>query len=447
MFSKAKNFFLIFGDIFTLYLSLYLTLVSDQKEIYPSNFLAHIVPFSLLFLVWLLLFYIFGLDDISLLRNNLEFWLKFGQALGAALISGIIFFYFLPLFKISPKTNLFVALLIFAFLFFVWRRLLYKILGLPQFLERVIILGSSPQHLEIARKIKKNPQIGFQLIGLLEEKKLPQNLENFLKRKNVQVVILSKNILSQKRFSKKLYQCLPLRINVVDFTSFYEKITGKIPLSEIDRIWFLEKRLFWQEKRITQFSKRAFDLGGAFLILGLSLPLWPIIALAIKLEDKGPVFYKQERVGRENKKFWLIKFRSMKQGAEKEKPVWAKEEDPRVTRTGRILRRLHLDELPQMLNVLRGDISLVGPRPERPEFVKKLEKEIPHYHLRHLIKPGFTGWAQIKFRYSRSVMDSHEKFQYDLYYIKNRSLILDIGILLKTFQLFFKRKSSTIERQ
>ena len=130
----------------------------------------------------------------------------------------------------------------------------------------------------------------------------------------------------------------------------------------------------------------------------------------------------------------------MKKGAEKEKAIWAKKRDSRITKIGGFLRRTHLDELPQMFNILKGDISLVGPRPERPEFVKKLEKEIPHYHLRDLIKPGFTGWAQIKFRYGRSVMDSFEKFQYDLYYIKNRSLILDLGILLKTFQLFFKKE-------
>ena len=121
-------------------------------------------------------------------------------------------------------------------------------------------------------------------------------------------------------------------------------------------------------------------------------------------------------------------------------PVWAEKEDPRVTKAGKLLRRVHLDELPQMINVLKGDISLVGPRPERPEFVEKLEKEIPHYHVRHLIKPGFTGWAQIKFRYGRSVMDSQEKFQYDLYYLKNRSLILDLGILLKTLQLFLRKE-------
>ena len=130
----------------------------------------------------------------------------------------------------------------------------------------------------------------------------------------------------------------------------------------------------------------------------------------------------------------------MKVGAETKEAVWAKKRDKRITRVGRFLRRIHFDEIPQIVNVIKGDISLIGPRPERPEFVEKLEKEIPHYHLRYLIKPGFTGWAQIKFRYGRSIMDSHEKFQYDLYYLKNRSFLLDIGILLKTFQLFFKHE-------
>jgi lipopolysaccharide/colanic/teichoic acid biosynthesis glycosyltransferase len=130
----------------------------------------------------------------------------------------------------------------------------------------------------------------------------------------------------------------------------------------------------------------------------------------------------------------------MKENSEKKGPVWAEKQDARITRIGKFLRKTHLDEIPQMLNILKGDISLVGPRPERPEFIEKLEKEIPFYHIRHLIKPGFTGWAQIKFRYSRSVIDSKEKFQYDLYYIKNNSLFLDIGILLKTFQLFFKKE-------
>lgn len=450
---RTKKISLLLGDTFSLYLALYFTLVLDTKEFLPLNFAQHLLPFSLLFLFWLIIFYVFGLYDILLLRNKLDFWLRFAQGLGLCLISGIVFFYFLPLFKITPKTNLFIFLAIFAFLFFLWRRVFYKISGSPQFLERTIIIGTSVRHLEIAHKIIQNPQLGFKLVGLIGRRRkklvkvqevsissLPKNFKNFVKQKNIQSIIVPKNLLSNKALSNTLYQSLPLKVSVIDFASFYERVTGKIPLSEIDKIWFLEKNLFWQKRRFYEISKRGFDLIGVFFILSFTLPFWPLIALAIKLQDQGPIFYKQERIGKESKAFWLIKFRSMKKGAEKEKALWAEKEDPRVTKVGKFLRRFHLDELPQTINVLRGDISLVGPRPERPGFVKKLEKEIPYYHLRHLILPGFTGWGQINFRYARSLKDSHEKFQYDLYYIKNRSFLLDMSILLRTFQLFFKRE-------
>lgn len=214
----------------------------------------------------------------------------------------------------------------------------------------------------------------------------------------------------------------------------------KIPLSSISENWFLEN---FREKEGNLYDKvkRIIDIVLASLILLLAFPFWLFIALSIKLEDRGPIFYFQERVGKNKKTFLLIKFRSMKVEAEKETgPIWTEKEDFRVSKVGKVLRITHLDELPQMINVLKGDISLVGPRPERPEFVARLEKEIPYYHIRHFIKPGFTGWAQIKFRYARSVMDSLEKFQYDLYYLKNRSFLLDLLILLKTFQLFFKKE-------
>jgi exopolysaccharide biosynthesis polyprenyl glycosylphosphotransferase len=230
-----------------------------------------------------------------------------------------------------------------------------------------------------------------------------------------------------------------LGINFLDFPSFYERITEKIPVTSISKVWFFEN-LKEGEKRIYDKFKKIFDVIVASIILFLTIPLWLLITLAIKIEDGGPVFYIQERVGKNKKIFKLIKFRSMIKEAEKEGPKWAEIEDQRITKVGKFLRRFHLDEIPQMMNVIRGDISLVGPRPERPEFVEKLEKEIPYYNLRHIIKPGFTGWAQIKFRYARSIMDSLEKFQYDLYYIKNRSLFLDLKILLKTFQLFFKKE-------
>lgn len=226
----------------------------------------------------------------------------------------------------------------------------------------------------------------------------------------------------------------------MDLAQAYEIICEKIPISFVSQTWFLEN-IKEREKGFYEKLKRVIDIIFSLFILFFTFPFWPFIILAIKLEDGGLVFYSQKRIGKGGFPFLLTKFRSMKKEAEKETgAVWAEKEDLRITKVGRFLRRAHLDELPQMFNILKGDISLVGPRPERPEFVSQLEKEIPHYHLRYLIKPGFTGWAQIKFRYARSLMDSHEKFQYDLYYIKNRSLFLDLRILFKTFQLFFKKE-------
>lgn len=454
MLKKGKTFLLLLGDILILYLSLYFSLALDAATFTPPTFLEHLLPFSLLFVIWLAFLYVFGLYDPLFLRRGIDFWVRFGEALGFCFFFGIAFFYFLPFFAITPKTNLFVCLAIFALLFFLWRQSFYKVSGLPRFLEKIIILGISKEHLEIAQKLIKNPQLGYQLVGLVKPPQtspvsvvrslpildFPRDFQAFLKKKEVETVVVPKNLLQDRALANTLYQCLSLKIKVVDFPSFYERITGKIPLSEIDKVWFLEKNLFWQREKFYKIAKRAFDLLTTLFILIFSAPFWLLFAFFIKLEDGGPVFYKQERIGKDRKKFWLFKFRSMKPDAERQRALWAKKADPRVTKVGKILRTLHLDELPQMINILRGDISLVGPRPERPEFVKKLEKEIPYYHLRHLISPGFTGWAQINFRYARSIMESQEKFQYDLYYIKNRSLLLDLGILLQTFRLLFQKE-------
>jgi len=177
----------------------------------------------------------------------------------------------------------------------------------------------------------------------------------------------------------------------------------------------------------------------AGLILGIvTILIFPFAALAIKLESPGPIFYKQTRLGKNEKDFELIKFRSMRKDAEKNGAVWAQKNDSRITNVGKILRKSLIDELPQFINILKGEIGLIGPRPERPEFIKDLEKEIPFYHIRHLIKPGLTGWAQVNFKYGNTTSDALEKLQYELYYIKNRSLFLDIKIILKTINILLK---------
>jgi len=435
MIKKLRQTVLFFGDLVSGYLALFLTIVFGFWGNFSWQiFWQHLFPFTLLYFFWFILFYIFGLYDLNLIRPKFEFLARTGQCFLVCLGLGIAFFYIIPFFGITPKVNLLINIVIFAVLISIWRRCFYYIFS-SFYIKNIAFLGKNPLVKTLAKEIESNPHFGYKVVKFIDPKKpfFPQ-----LKGKKIDSLIIAKDITSQPKLIKELYKCLPLKINLMELSQAYELLLHKIPIGFLNQSWFL-RNLREDEKKIYDNIKRIEDIVLAIIIIILTLPLWLIFSILIKLEDKGPVFYKQERVGKNKKTFLLWKFRSMKPNSEKKgKPRWAEKDDPRVTKTGRFLRRSHLDEIPQMLNILKGDISLVGPRPERPEFVRKLEKEIPHYHLRHIIKPGFTGWAQIKFRYARSVMDSLEKFQYDLYYIKNRSLFLDLGILLKTFQLFFK---------
>lgn len=432
---KNRQILLFLGDVVLLYFSLLAALfLGFGRSFSFSIFLYHLFPFTVIFVFWLIVFYVFGLYDLDSAKTSINFYPKLLGALASALILGIIFFYLFPLFGITPKSNLLLNVLIFGILASVWRKLLLFLFA-ARFLKKVAILGNDSETKDFKKEIEKRPYLGYELIPL----NLNQNLFSEIQEKKIDTLIVAENLEKNSSLSQTLYQCLPARINFLSLSLAYEIICEKIPLSNIAHTWFLEN-LREGEKALYDKIKRLIDVILAFFIILFTLPLWLLIALAVKLKDRGPVFYFQERIGRDGKIFLLMKFRSMKQEAEKETgAVWAKKEDPRITGVGKFLRQSHFDEIPQMINVLKGDISLTGPRPERPEFVKKLEKEIPHYHIRHLIKPGFTGWAQIKFRYGRSIMDSFEKFQYDLFYLKNRSFLLDLKILLKTFQLFFKK--------
>jgi len=437
MIISRRKILLILGDVFLLYLALYFALLIGFGGNFSWQiFSQHLLPFSILYLFWLIIFYIFGFYDFDLLKSPFAFLSRTLTGLGLCLFLSIIFFYLIPFFGITPKTNLLFNVLIFGVLTFGWRKLFFFFFSI-YLLDKVAIFGKGDEVEKLKKEIKEKPYLGYKLIEI--DLEVEEDLLEKIEKENINTIVFTEEFEENPKFLSALYNSISLGVNFLDFATAYESITEKIPISMISKTWFLEN-LKEGGKKVYDKFKRIFDTVFTFLILTLTSPLWPLIALSIKIEDGGPVFYLQERVGKNKKVFKLIKFRSMIPEAEKEGPKWAKIEDERITKIGRFLRQSHLDELPQMLNVLKGDISLVGPRPERPEFVAQLEKEIPHYHIRHLIKPGFTGWAQIKFRYARTVMDSFEKFQYDLYYLKNRSLFLDLRILLKTFNLFFKKE-------
>ncbi len=435
---KARKLLLIFGDIVSAYGALFLTvLIRFGRSNCGQMFTRHFFPFTFLYIFWFAIFYIFNLYDLNFIKPKAESIIRTAQALIVCLAVGIIFFYSIPFFGITPKTNLLIDIFILGIFAYTWRRFFYSLFS-SRYIQNVAFLGINSLAINIGKTLTANPQLGYKPVGTLN---LRQSLMPQIKKKKIGLLILAEDFSGNKKITEQLYNLLLKRIEIMTLPQAYEDLLHKIPIDFLDQVWFL-KNLREGQKRIYDNIKRIEDIIFAILFVLITLPLWLIIAIAIKIDDGGPVFYRQKRISKDKKTFWLWKFRSMIVDAEKKTAKWAGERDERITRVGRIIRRLHIDELPQMINIIKGDISLVGPRPERPQFVRKLEQKIPYYNLRHIIKSGFTGWAQIKQfgKYARSVEDSHEKFQYDLYYIKNRSILLDLGIILKTFQLFFNNK-------
>jgi lipopolysaccharide/colanic/teichoic acid biosynthesis glycosyltransferase len=341
----------------------------------------------------------------------------------------------IPFFSISPKTNLLFQVLGFGLISFLFRRIFYLIYS-KNYKKDTIIIGSKLHLEELYKAISTNPQIGIDIIAYEEN---PSYLiENHKNIKNSIIIIDTKSTNITSEILSTLYRN---NNEILDAVSAYERYLNKIPINLIDEYWVLNNI-----KKIDpfySFISRIIELFIAILILIATSPFLLFATIARLIEDGRPIFIKQKRVGENGKIFNIYKIRSMialsKDGlAEKDqKPEWAKENDPRITPLGHILRKTHIDEIPQMINILKGDISLVGPRTERPEFVEELENKIPHYNFRHTIRPGFTGWAQIKYHYANTIDESKEKFEYDLYYIKNRNIFLDFGIILKTIQIIF----------
>jgi exopolysaccharide biosynthesis polyprenyl glycosylphosphotransferase len=378
-----------------------------------------------------LIFYVFGLYELHILART-RLYLKIGMALLVCLLLGISFFYLFPIFEVAPKTNLIINAVIFGILFILWRKAYYSVFS-GKLTSKMAVIGSDEVKNDLKKAINDRPYLGYKITELDNKKDLKEQII----KEDIDVLVIPTDL--DYVLAKDLYLALPTRINFIDWAQAYELICEKIPVSLIPHGWFLNNLKERERASYIRF-KRIIDIVLAIFTLTVSLPLFIVVSLLIKIEDRKSVLYRQKRVGKDEKLFSLFKFRSMEENAEeKTGAVWAKEKDSRATKIGRILRQTHLDELPQMINIIKGDISFVGPRPERPEFVEQLKKEIPYYEIRSLIKPGFTGWAQIKFRYGRTIMDAKEKFEYDLYYLKNRNPLLDLGVLLKTFQLFFKK--------
>jgi len=437
-----RKFLLFLGDIAVLYLALFLTLLVRYGKDFDNKLDVHILPFSFIFIIWILVFYITNLYELGFSKNNLEFFSAFLYSIAANSAISITLFYLIPFLGITPKTNLLIFVALIIVLGSSWRYGFNKLIAQSGYKNNTLIIGVSPQSHDLYDFLLANPQLGYGALGIIdvEDSTVPNILENLIRQKRVSTLVLGPSVYKIPQIIDVFYGLLGFKINFYNLSDFYEQVTGKVPLGAIDQTWFLGN-LSEGSKRGYETGKRIFDFVFSFILGVISLTLYPFVILAIKADSPGSVFYRQLRRGQAGKNFIMLKFRTMIKDAESfNGAVWAQQDDQRITRVGKFLRKTRLDELPQLWNILHGEMSFVGPRAERPEFHKELEEKIPFYDERYLIKPGLSGWAQIKFRYGASIKDAAEKLQYDLYYIKNRSFLLDLSIVLKTITIVLRKE-------
>ena len=355
---------------------------------------------------------------------------RFGTALFASFITGIFFFYFIPSFGIAPKTNLLFQVMGFGIISILLRRIAYTHFS-RNITRPVILIGKHPDLDEINHAILSNPQLGLQVIARTDN--FQETMDNYRSTKNLVLIF---EILSEEIPTENIVNLYKNNAEIINVAEAYERYLQKIPVSYINQAWIIEN-VNIRDNIIYLVAKTIINIVFPICILVLASPIIIICSLFIYLHDRGPIIYRQERVGLNGRIFIMYKLRSMILNSELNGAVWANKNDERTTHIGKIIRKLHIDEILQMINILKGDISFVGPRPERPQFVTLLEGAIPHYELRHIIHPGFTGWAQVKYGYARATEDSKEKFEYDLYYIKNKNILLDLAIIVKTIRIIF----------
>lgn len=396
--------------------------------------------------------YYFDLYDLSQRSSVFDVTTRAAQALGCACIVLAGIYYFLPQVMVETRVVL-AGYVVVGVSIGGWRFFYALALDRRMFTQAILLLGTGELANAIAVEVQSRLDSGYKIalcvdvgmsqgsipgIDLLRD--VPDLLMVVRKQRVDKIVVA----LDDRRGAMPVRQLLDCRVAgtpVVKGIDFYEELTGKIMVEKTNPGWLVFSQGF-RKSRLQRLIKRMVDVIFSLAGLLLSLPVTILAAVIVKLESSGPVFYRQERVGEKGRKFKVIKFRSMHQDAEANGPVWARQNDDRATRFGKFMRKVRIDEIPQMWNVFKGDMSFVGPRPERQVFVEGLEKKIPYYALRHSVKPGITGWAQICYPYGASEEDALRKLEYDLYYIKNMSVWMDLMIILQTVKTVLFQKGA-----
>lgn len=435
---------LILLDVIIFYLTLALSLIIRQQQLTTVIWESHFPAFSVLLIIWLLINY--GMNEYDASAGNRSSFDQYTQTfklLFLHLFSGISLFYLIPTTGLSPKTILLILSLLFGIFHFWTQTKIRPVVKKANFATtNTAIVGNDPLVLEIVSAIS-TPLWGMKVIAWFSNETITNNagiktyplsqLPDF--NQPIDTLIVANN--RSEEITNTLYKSLTKPRRVIKLMDVYEQIYQKIPPQNISTSWIIDS-LTKGKRSGYVFIKRIYDIVLAIIFLIISLPISPIIALIIKLTSRGPIYFTQKRVGFLGKEFLAIKFRTWHVGYENEGPFLAQNNDPRVTPIGKFLRSVRLDEIPQLLNIIRGEMSFVGPRPERPELVKKYIEQQPLYAQRLLTKPGLTGWAQINQSYQEA-SDINKKLAYDLYYLKYQSFALDIKIILKTINTILSR--------
>lgn len=428
MTQRQKSLILLFGDLALFVASLLaMTYATKHGKLDMGFLLVHIKAFAVLFPVWIISFYTEGLYSLkSLKREGLIISLI--RVTVTNIILSYLYFYLVRPFAITPRFNMMVIFAFVMFFCFYWRKFFLFLLSHEALSLKTILVGQDAAVTDLKDELEARPHLGHKII----ETRTKASLQNL--PKDFDVLGLDRTFLSNQELKNECINLISRGRRLIDMSELAEHATGKIPVWSIDESWFIGISQL-EKRRLNNVLKFFLDRFTALFLGLITLVIFIFLFPILYLTQGRPFFYSQIRTGLRGKPFRIYKLRSMSLEAEKNGARWSTKGDLRITKMGNILRKSRLDELPQLWNILKGEMSLVGPRPERPEMIaSELEGHIPFYSLRHLVAPGVTGWAQVSFRYGSSQEDSLTKLQYDLYYVKNQSIWLDLKIILKTIK-------------
>lgn len=433
VFNKKEPFLLLLGDTVVFIFSLWFSLLLRNLSIPDFDiFSKHIVPFSIIFILWIFVFFIAGLYDkyTTILKDRIPTILVSAQVMNSFL--AVLFFYLIPYFGITPKTILFINIVVSILFIYSWRiygQIFFSIKNkIP-----AIIVGGGKEIIELEKEVNDNPRSNLKFnffinLDNISDPDFVREILDLVYKENVSVVVIDLKDPRVDEILPHLYNLIFSGVKFIDIYKVYEDTFDRIPLSLVKYSWFLENISIKKSSGFS-FLKRFFDILTSIMLLPFLVVIIPFIFILIKIDDGGKLFFIQERIGKKNKIIKIYKFRTMS--------------NEKITKIGNFLRKTRIDELPQILNVLSGHLSFIGPRPEKPDLVLLYEKEIPYYNIRHLVKPGLSGWAQVYQdnppKFNVNFDDTKTKLSYDLYYLKNKSIILDLKIALRTIGSILSR--------